>query len=74
MRLDIFLVEQNLCKSRTAAQRLIDAGGVSVNGAAAVKNSLEVSEGDEVLMNEALTPKFVGRGGEKLEKVLKSIK
>ena len=51
MRLDIFLVERNLCKSRAAAQRLIDAGGVSVNGAAAVKNSLEVSVDDEVSVN-----------------------
>lgn len=71
MRLDIFLVERNFCKSRAAAQRLIDAGGVLVNGAAAVKNSLDVGEGDEVSINEALTPKFVGRGGEKLEFALK---
>ncbi len=66
MRLDIYLAERSLCKSRTAAQSLIKSGGVSVNGAVCGKASAEVSEGDCVeITGEQL--RYVGRGGLKLE-------
>ncbi len=69
MRLDVYLSEKGLCKSRTAAQELIKSGGVSVNGAAALKCSFEVSEADDVsVIGEQ--PKYVGRGGLKLERAL----
>ena len=42
MRLDTYLAENNLCKSRTAAQSLIRSGGVSVNGKPCLKPSAEV--------------------------------
>ncbi len=66
MRLDQYLAEKGLCKSRTAAQSLIKSGGVSVNGAPCGKPSADVSDGDEVtITGEQL--KYVGRGGLKLE-------
>lgn len=70
MRLDTFLSENGLCKSRAAAQELIKSGGVFVNGKPAPKNSLDVSDGDEITLDEEKLPKYVGRGGLKLEKAL----
>ena len=69
MRLDTYLAENNLCKSRTAAQSLIRSGGVSVNGKPCAKPSAEVGEGDTVeVTGEQL--RYVGRGGLKLEAAL----
>lgn len=70
MRLDVYLAENKLCKSRAAAQELIKSGGVSVNGAAAEKNSLDVTDADEVTLDEAKLLRYVGRGGLKLERAL----
>lgn len=66
MRLDVYLTEKGLCKSRTAAQSLIKSGGVSVNGKTCEKPSFEISESDNVeITGEQL--RYVGRGGLKLE-------
>lgn len=70
MRLDVYLTETGLCGSRSAAQRLINIGGVLVNGKIAVKNSLDVTEADDISLVEIKLPKYVGRGGLKLEKAL----
>ncbi len=68
MRLDIYLFQNNLCKSRTAGRELIKSGGVSVNGRVCDKPSTEVSGMDDVrITGEVL--KYVGRGGLKLEPV-----
>ena len=48
MRLDVYLTENGMCKSRTAAQSLIKSGGVSLNGKACAKPSQEVAEADKV--------------------------
>ena len=69
MRLDVYLAEKGLTKSRAAAAALIKACGVSVNGKIIVKNAFEVGENDNVeIVGETL--KYVGRGGLKLEKAL----
>lgn len=66
MRLDQYLAEKGLCKSRTAAQSLIKSGGVTVNGAPCVKPSSDVSDADAIVITgEQL--RYVGRGGLKLE-------
>ncbi len=66
MRLDIYLSENGICKSRTAAQNLIKSGGVSINGSGCTKPSCEVTEQDKVeITGEQL--RYVGRGGLKLE-------
>lgn len=70
MRLDVYLTEKGICRSRSAAQQLINLGGVTVNGKTAVKNSLEVADSDEVKIVELMLPKYVGRGGQKLERAL----
>lgn len=70
MRLDVYLTENGLCGSRSAAQNLINIGGVLVNGKTAAKNSLDVTEADDISLEETKLPKYVGRGGLKLEKAL----
>ncbi|MFN8051074.1 MAG: TlyA family RNA methyltransferase [Acidimicrobiales bacterium] len=68
-RLDAELVRRGLAPSRTEAQRLIEAGLVTVGGAAAAKPARLVDAGEAVLV---LGParRFVSRGGEKLEAAL----
>lgn len=70
MRLDVYLTEKKICESRTAAKSLINIGGVSVNGKSAVKAALEVSEDDRIEIVEVKLPRYVGRGGLKLEGAL----
>lgn len=49
MRLDLFLKASRLCSRRTMAQKICEAGRVSVNGSAA-KSSHSVKVGDEILI------------------------
>lgn len=70
MRLDLYLAEHGLCRSRSAAQSIISEGGVLVNGKTAAKASVNVSDTDEVSILDESRPKYVGRGGLKLEKAL----
>jgi 23S rRNA (cytidine1920-2'-O)/16S rRNA (cytidine1409-2'-O)-methyltransferase len=67
-RLDILLVELNLCSSRALAQRLIQAGEVSVNNQVVDKSGTEVDVSAKIKVKER-SP-FVSRGGEKLSKAL----
>lgn len=64
-RLDIALVARGLAPSRTAAQALVMAGEVRVNGQVASKPSQSVADGDSLEVEQPL--RFVSRGGEKLE-------
>ncbi len=70
MRLDVYLTEKGMCQSRTAAKNLINIGGVTVNGKPAVKVSTEVTNSDNIGLVEIKLPKYVGRGGVKLEGAL----
>lgn len=73
MRLDVYLTENGMCKSRTAAQSLIKSGGVSLNGKACAKPSQEVAEADKVEITvEQL--RYAGRGGLKLEAALEQFR
>ena len=67
-RLDILLVELNLCASRQQAQRLIQAGEVRVNEQVVDKPGTDV----DILSNiqVKVRSRFVSRGGEKLAKAL----
>jgi ribosomal 50S subunit-recycling heat shock protein len=49
MRLDVFLKASRLCSRRTLAQKLCDAGRVSINGSSA-KSSHAVKAGDEIVI------------------------
>ncbi len=64
-RLDEELVHRSILKTRSEAKRFILEGKVLVNGSAAVKPNLLVSEQDELKLVEE--KKFVSRGGYKLD-------
>jgi 23S rRNA (cytidine1920-2'-O)/16S rRNA (cytidine1409-2'-O)-methyltransferase len=67
-RLDILLVERDLCASRQLAQRLIQAGEVTVDSQVVDKPGTEVRVTAEIQVKER--SRFVSRGGEKLAKAL----
>ncbi|MBA4388820.1 MAG: TlyA family rRNA (cytidine-2'-O)-methyltransferase [Verrucomicrobia bacterium] len=68
-RLDVLMVEKGLAESRELAQRLIMAGEVTVDGQPAPKPGHKV----DVLVEVAVRapPRFVSRGGEKLEEAFR---
>ncbi|MCM1327810.1 MAG: TlyA family RNA methyltransferase [Ruminococcus sp.] len=69
VRLDVFLAERGLAKSRERAKELIKAGHVFVDGRAVTKPAYEVGESSEVKIVGGQL-KYVGRGGLKLEKAI----
>ncbi len=64
-RLDILLVDRGFVESRTIAQRMVMAGQVMVNGQMILKPSLQYNPDVEIQIISR--PRFVSRGGEKLE-------
>ncbi len=64
-RLDILVAARGLAPSREQAQRLILAGAVLVNGQPALKAGQGYA--GDVAIEVAAAPRFVGRGGDKLE-------
>jgi len=72
IRLDNALVELNLVKSRTLAQKVISEGCVKVNDNLISKSSEKVDiELDKITVSEnPECMKYVGRGGFKLEKAI----
>ena len=68
-RLDAELVRRGLATSRGEASQLIDARRVLVNGAMADKPARQVASGDQLLI-AGPAPRFVGRGGLKLDHAL----
>ncbi len=67
-RLDLALVERGLATTRSRAQALILAGDVLVNGRPAQKAGEPVEESTAIAIVEG--PRFVSRGGDKLEHAL----
>ena len=65
LRLDVLLVERGLAESRTRAQAVVLEGKVRVNGQVETKASRQVDMDAEVEVEKP--PRFVSRGGEKLE-------
>ena len=68
-RLDAELLRRQLVPSRAEAQRLIAEGRVTVRGAPAAKPARLVDPGD-ALEIQGDPPRYVSRGGEKLEAAL----
>lgn len=64
-RLDLLLVEKGLASSRTQAQALVMEGKVRVSGQTEYKASRQVDS--EAAVEIEQPPRFVSRGGEKLE-------
>lgn len=71
-RLDQAMAEQGLAPTRTRAAAMIMAGRVKVHGKVTDKAGYFVSPDDEISVTEL--PKYVSRGGEKLESVADKLK
>jgi 23S rRNA (cytidine1920-2'-O)/16S rRNA (cytidine1409-2'-O)-methyltransferase len=69
-RLDVALVERGICETRSKAQSLIMARRILVNGQHVDKAGANVSEDDELRIEELEHP-WVGRGGMKLAHALR---
>ena len=68
-RLDVEMTLRSLTESRQKAQELIRSGKVNVNSAVITKASYPVDSDDDIRIVGEL-PKYVGRGGLKLEHAL----
>lgn len=77
MRADVLLVERGLAPSRTAAQRLIEAGHVFARAGttrvALTKPSVSVAEGVSLEVEASDLDRFVSRGGLKLDGALTQV-
>ena len=69
-RLDNLLVDLGLADTRSRAKALILAGDVLVNGQRETHAGHQVGERDEVTLRQK--PRFVSRGGEKLDHALEA--
>jgi 23S rRNA (cytidine1920-2'-O)/16S rRNA (cytidine1409-2'-O)-methyltransferase len=69
-RLDQRLVDAGLATTRSQAKALIMAGDVLVNGQRETRAGHQVSDRDEVTLRQK--PRFVSRGGEKLDHALEA--
>ena len=67
-RLDTLVVQRGLAESRERAKQLILAGEVVVSGSAQVKPGHLISSDAEIVVKQP--PRYVSRGGLKLEKAL----
>jgi 23S rRNA (cytidine1920-2'-O)/16S rRNA (cytidine1409-2'-O)-methyltransferase len=68
--LDEVLVERGLAVTRSKARAMILAGDVTVNGLATVRAGAPVRDADVIALRAR--PRFVGRGGEKLDHALRT--
>ena len=68
MRLDLLLVDLGLAESRAKAQALVMAGQVRVDGQVVDRVATNVPHDSQVTLDRG--PRFVSRGGEKLEAAL----
>lgn len=72
VRLDVLLVERGLAESRAKAQAMIMAGQVRVADQVAWKPAAPVDSDSAVTVDSG--PRFVSRGGEKLDAALEAFK
>lgn len=70
MRIDLYLVKNSLCNSRTRAKQLIGLGAVTVDGIAVTKPSFEVCDTSHVEVSQVEELGYVGRGALKLQHAL----
>ncbi|MEC9088432.1 MAG: S4 domain-containing protein [Actinomycetota bacterium] len=68
-RLDREMIRRELAPTRSQAQELIDLGQVLVGGTVATKAARLVNPGEPIVLTGP-GPRFVSRGGEKLDAAL----
>jgi 23S rRNA (cytidine1920-2'-O)/16S rRNA (cytidine1409-2'-O)-methyltransferase len=70
-RLDVLLVARGLFETRTQARAAIIAGEVSVDGRPADKPGTQIA--DVAVLDVAARPRFVSRGGDKLDHAMEAL-
>jgi 23S rRNA (cytidine1920-2'-O)/16S rRNA (cytidine1409-2'-O)-methyltransferase len=70
VRLDVLMTERGLVESRSLAQKLVMAGQVRVGGEVVLKPATRFSADVEIQVDRG--PRYVSRGGEKLEAALEA--
>src|SRR5512143_392470 len=70
IRLDVLLTDRGLAESRAKAQAMIMAGQVRVDGQVALKPATGVDPESTLTVDSG--PRFVSRGGEKLDAALEA--
>ncbi len=70
MRLDAFITELGLVKSRTQAKHLIEGGFVTVNGSVVQKAAYEILDDQADVSVDTTSQRYASRGGLKLEHAL----
>jgi 23S rRNA (cytidine1920-2'-O)/16S rRNA (cytidine1409-2'-O)-methyltransferase len=73
-RLDVLIVNKNLVKSRSVALDLIKKGLVRINGKISTKPAKDYEDRPDLKIEIIEQPKYVGRGGLKLEEALLEFK
>jgi len=71
IRLDQLLVKKGIVESREKAKSIIMAGAIFVDGRCIDKPGTKVKESSNISIKKGLFPKYVSRGGLKLEAALK---
>lgn len=72
MRADLYLYKFSHTKSRQSAKALIEKGCVKVDGNVIPKPSFEIGADEEHIVEFSEKPRFVSRGGEKLEAAIEA--
>ncbi|WP_237200888.1 TlyA family RNA methyltransferase [Rothia nasimurium] len=66
MRLDQYLVQASIARSRTLAAKMVEGGYISVNGKPTTKPAQKLKEGDRVRVLRNDLTEYVSRAGHKL--------
>ncbi len=74
MRLDALITNKKIARSRNVAADLIKNGKVMVNGEIITKPAKDFTDSENLIIKILEQPKYVGRGGLKLEKALVEFK
>lgn len=66
MRLDQYMVQAKIARSRTLAAKMVEGGHISVNGRTVTKPAQKLKEGDRVRVRRSELTEYVSRAGHKL--------
>lgn len=66
MRLDLYMVQAGIARSRTLAAKMVEGGHISVNGQVVAKPAQKLREGDTVSVRRSELTEYVSRAGHKL--------
>lgn len=66
MRLDQYMVQAKIARSRTLAAKMVEGGHISVNGRTVTKPAQKLKQGDRVRVRRSELTEYVSRAGHKL--------